>query len=779
MKNSSKGRYIIKLMRKIALIFITVTIISSVLYYALGKKIINVASSGELDRGPGRTNAVIKQIEGEINKITSQAREFGENFEITDKIDNEYGVEERKRIINIEKKIEKASITNMLIVNNNFEVNDIIKGTNLDINNIDTQDILNQAKDIMNKKENKGKGFFGGVITTKELSNIVGVKRINTENSKDNTYTVIINPINEVFMENINEITGRNIEIIKDNESIKNDKKIKKVNLYGRDFYCKLNEESIDIFTKFESLGNGPEYYIKLRDDRQVRNNATKNISTLIGIIMILNIICNVLLYIFIKIKVLARIININNVVNKVTKGTDLEIELQNDIYNDEISVLTGDLNKMFGRLKKYANNLEYIGSHDLLTSLINRNKLTEYISELKNNNEEFALFFIDLDNFKNINDTLGHNVGDELLCQVAKELKEYTENENIIISRIGGDEFIVVRKGKNNNDEIERFANSMLIKLNKIYSINNYSYEIKASMGISLYPQHSADEVSLMQYSDIAMYHSKKNGGNKYNIFNKKMLESLEIENKLKNAIRNEEFEVYYQPIYCISNNKIIGAEALVRWKTEDGMIYPDKFIPLAKKTGDIVDIDMFVLRQAISLCREWIDKGKEQFYVSINASKRFLKQNNFIEIIEKELKYQNVPTSALKLEITEDEIIDDAEYTEKLLKEIRKIGIGVYLDDFGTGYSSFNHIKTLPIDVVKIDRSLLINIEQDIEAKSIVETMISLCHKLKLKVVCEGVEELAQVEILKQINCDDIQGYYFSKPLPKQLFNKFLEEF
>ena len=768
-----------KLTRKIILIFISVTIISSVLYYALGKTIIDTISSGELDRGPGRTNGVVGKIDGETNRIASRARDIGENFEIANNIEYKYGEEAKKEIIDIEKKIAKDPLKNMILVNNNFELEKVLKAESLDVNSRDTENILNQARDIMNKKENKDKGFFGGIVTTKDLAYIIGVKKITSKESENNKHIVIINPMDDKFIESIGESTGRTLAIVKDEGLGININDIEEKNLYGREFHIKVNEDSVDVYTKIEALSDGEDYYLKLEDDREVRNNATKNITALISSIIILTILGNLLVYKFIKKKIIDRVMNINSVVNKVTLGIDLQIELEQDVSGDEISILTRDLNNMFGRLKNYADNLEYIGSHDLLTSLINRNKLNEYISELKNNNEEFAMFFIDLDNFKIINDTLGHNVGDQLLCQVAKELADCTDNENVIISRIGGDEFVVIRKGENDIYEIEKLAKILLNKLNRMYGINNYSYEVKASMGISFYPQHSEDEVSLLQYSDVAMYISKGSGGNSFTIFDKTMLESLEIENKLKGAIKNEEFEVYYQPIYGVNDKTIIGAEALIRWVTEEGIIYPNKFIPLAKKTGDIIEIDMLVMRQAISLCREWIDKGRDDFYVSINASRRFLKQNNIVEIIQNELKEKNVPTSALRIEITEDEIIDDVEYTKQLLREIRKIGIKIYLDDFGTGYSSFNHIKTLPIDVVKIDRTLLIDIEGDINAKSIVETMINLCHSLNLKVVCEGVEDLVQFEILKKLKCDDIQGYYFSKPISKENFDNYLEKF
>lgn len=759
---------IMKLMKKITIIFISASIVSVLLYCVLGKIIIETTSSSELENGASKTNDIVKKIEGEIDRVIFQDGIVEEYIGIISKVNNNYGEEKLKQIMNIKDKVDESSIQNMIIINNDFKINEVVKNTNLDIESSDIESVLDQSREII--KDNKS---FSGVISTENLCYIVSVNRIDEIGAYNNKYSVIINPINDSFIGSVFSEQSELVEIVKYNDDIS------KLKSYDRDFLYEINETSMDIFEEFEILGDGPNYYLRFEYDMKISGSIINNTIIFIAVLIIISIGVNILLYRFVKVKAVDRIKNINSVVNKVTGGANLEITLDDDINSDEISGLTKDLNRMFRSFKNYADNLEYIESHDLLTSLINRSKLTEYIGELKNNSEEFALFFIDLDNFKIINDTLGHNVGDQLLCQVAKELTECTDDKNTSVSRIGGDEFIIIRKGENDNDEIEKLAQVILDKLGSIYGISNYSYEIKASMGISFYPQHSEKEIDLLQYSDIAMYHSKRTGGNSYNIFNDKMLEPLEIEKKLKNGIKNKEFEAYYQPIYSIKENRIIGAEALVRWKTATGIIYPDKFIPVAKKTGNIVDIDMLVLRQSINLCREQIDNGVEDFYVSINASKRFLKQSNFIDIIQKELENQNVPTSSLRLEITEDEIIDEVEYTKELLKEIRKIGIKVYLDDFGTGYSSFNHIKTLPIDVVKIDRSFIIDIEDDKISKSIVETMINLCHNLNLKVVCEGVEVGEQVEILRQINCDDIQGYYFSKPLQKEMFDIFLKEF
>lgn len=764
-----------KLMRKIALIFISVTIISSMAFFALGAKMIEEASRGELDRGPGRTGGALNRIQGEVNQLTSQAREFGEYFSIASKIEEEYGAEASQEIINIKGKLEKAPINNMIIVDENFNIIYTVKAESINLDSEGIKDLLRQSKDIMNSKENIKKGFFGGIIGTEEMPYIVGAKRIN----HGNKYLLTINPMDASYVAHMDELTARNVELAKSEEVevLKPDMEVVD-ELDNNTYYCYRNTDTIDIYTEFKVLGDGPKYYIRLTDDREVKNNATKNINTLVYVIIIFTILANSVVYIIIKRQVLKRIININEVVNKVSAGTGLNVSLNNDDSRDEISSLTVDLNNMFKRLKVYADNLEYIGEHDILTDLMNRNKLNKSIKSLIDNKEEFSLIFIDLDNFKGINDTLGHNVGDELLCTVAKELNRYMKDDNIKIGRIGGDEFVVIRKGTNNKEELESFTKEMLDNIHSIYEVNKYSYEIKASMGISCYPQDSEEEVNLFQYADIAMYCSKEYGGNRCTFFEPYMLETLEIESKIKCSLENNEFKVYFQPIHNTEDEDFAGAEALIRWETKNGIMLPYTFIQLAKKTGDIVDIDNFVLTESIKMCRICIDKGLEDFYISINASKGFLKQKNLVQFIKRELEKQNVPASAIKLEITEDEVIDDLQYTIDILNEIKKIGIKIALDDFGTGYSSFNHIKILPVDIVKIDRSFIIDIQKSDKDRVIVDTMIDLCHSLNIKVICEGVEEDGQVQILKKLNCDSIQGYYFNRPLEEEKFMKLISD-
>ncbi|NLZ33371.1 MAG: EAL domain-containing protein, partial [Clostridiales bacterium] len=340
-------------------------------------------------------------------------------------------------------------------------------------------------------------------------------------------------------------------------------------------------------------------------------------------------------------------------------------------------------------------------------------------------------------------------------------------------------DEFIVVRKGKNIDEEIEKFSLSISRMLNETIKINRYSFNTEASIGISYYPQHATDAETLLKYADISMYEGKRAGGNKIRVFSPDMLENVYIAARLSNAIKNNELEVYYQPIYDVNNDKIVSAEALIRWISDEEIIPPNKFIPIAKKNGDILLIDEIVIRDAARFCKKIREKGESSFIVSVNISHALLKQSYFLSKIIKIVEEEGIAPDFLRFEITEDETIDDSEFTANVLKELKKLGFGISLDDFGVGYSSFNHIKTLPLDTLKIDRSLIFSIEEDKRTFSIIDTLINLSHSLGLDVICEGVEKKNEMELLKSIGCDKIQGYYISKVINKNDFIEFLLNF
>ncbi|MGL4772300.1 MAG: EAL domain-containing protein [Clostridium sp.] len=476
-------------------------------------------------------------------------------------------------------------------------------------------------------------------------------------------------------------------------------------------------------------------------------------------------------------IKVIQDLREINGVGNKKVME---DINLVDDIWvnisltcieEDFVSVILNDVSN----LKRFSKELEELLNKDDITKLNSRYFLVEKLTKLKGENEEFQLCFIDLDNFKTINDTIGHNRGDKILEITGQSLKKL-EDENTIVCRVGGDEFVVLRQKPEN--DIECFGKEVMKHLQRRVKFNNYTYYVKGSMGICQYPTHSKDPFKILQYADVALYEAKYQGGNQFKIFNKEMMENFDMDTRLKQGIKNGEFEVYYQPVYSTETSKIIGAEALVRWNKGDEIIAPDKFIGVAKKTGDIVFIDEFVLKNACMFCKEQISNGEDDFTVSVNISYKYFTLTGFIQRLESILKEYQLPATSLKLEVTEDEVVSDYKKALIILKKVRRMGVKIALDDFGIGYSSFKYIKNLPIDVVKIDKSLIFNIEGDKKSEYIIETLINLCSYLNLDVVCEGVEQKEQLEILKNIKCTNVQGFYISKPVKKeefiQIYNK-----
>lgn len=763
------------LLKRLVIIFSSVTIVSSICFYFIGDKMIEEMSSGEISRGTGRTRGVVSSIKGEINKKSAKAYEFANYLDIKNELEKNSNSINVEKIIDIEKIAKHSPVNNIFILDTKFEMKNIIKGNEEYASSEKIKLVLNEISILMKQPENYKKGSITGVINGKDAPYIVGVKRINSDNKNDSEYLVVLEAIDNSFIEAQKKSTKRELELIKHNP-INESMYIISVQ-YDMTFYITKTDNYIDIYTKVDSLNDSNPFFLKMRDTREIRNNTQRGVNALLILIIALTIVANIIVYLLIKNNVVSRILKINKAINSVKEGTNLDVKIDDSHTGDEISTLNEDINDMFKRLKNYSDNLQYIGSHDALTSIENRYSITRHLAELVKNEEEFSVLFLDLDNFKVINDNLGHEVGDNLLIRISDDLIDIKEqNENLLVGRLGGDEFIIIRKGYNSDDEIKGLAQNILNKLNKLYDIGSYNYEVRASMGISYFPQHTKDEGEILQYSDIAMYCSKQKGGNTFEVFNPIMLEPLQIEKMLKRAIVNDEFEVYLQPIYNLEKQNIRGSEALVRWNKEGEVISPFKFLQVAKKTGDIVDIDNLVFSKSVQLCREIVEAGNEDFYISINTSKLFLKQVGLIPFILNELRENNILPKHIKVEVTEDEIIDDFAYTIEILNKIRDIGIEIYLDDFGVGYSSFSHIKILPVDVIKIDRSLILDIEENKKTQEIVNTMIILAHNLNMDVVCEGIEEGIQVDILNKLGCDNIQGYYYSKPLKSNDFKKYI---
>jgi diguanylate cyclase (GGDEF) domain len=424
---------------------------------------------------------------------------------------------------------------------------------------------------------------------------------------------------------------------------------------------------------------------------------------------------------------------------------------------------------------------IELLAFYDYLTGIPNRNYIKDKLPQMLKEVKEFAaLIYIDVDNFTEINDTLGYDVGDQLLVSIASILKKSLRRQDMLF-HFGIDKFVIFDKESNNELQAASYIYELLKKLNTNFKIEGYDVFVTVSIGVSIYPKDAKDYQTLIRNADIAMNYGKKMNKGNYKFFEKSLEEEIQekvkLQQELRQAVENNELQVFYQPKIDVNTGEIDGMEALVRWKhSKKGYIPPSKFIPLAEQTGIINEIGQFVLKTACVQNKIWQKLGYKPMKVAVNLSMRQLKGNSFINFIKKVLEETQLNPKWLEFEITESMVMENFEQTEKLLKKITNLGIDISLDDFGTGYSSLNYLKSLPIDCIKIDKSFIDEILTDKKQNFISSALINLAHGINLKVIAEGVETIDQFKMLKKYDCDTIQGYFFSKPVPDEEFEDML---
>lgn len=427
---------------------------------------------------------------------------------------------------------------------------------------------------------------------------------------------------------------------------------------------------------------------------------------------------------------------------------------------------------------------IQQLAHYDVLTGLPNRvlfnDRLEQAMIAAQRNHSKISLLFLDIDRFKQINDTLGHGVGDQLLQSVGQRLLECVREQDTV-SRQGGDEFIVVLSDAG-AEGAELVADKIMQHITQPYIIEQHDLRVTASIGIALYPDHAQDSESLIKYADVAMYQAKESGRNCYMRFESTMNASsyqrLQLETALRGALERDELRIFYQAQVNLSDGRVLGCEALVRWQHPSlGMLYPEKFIPLAEETGLIVAINYWVLEQAIKQCRAWRDAGFESLTMSVNLSALQFRQHNLLQQIHDLLQKYAVPASALDLELTEGILMQGVERTLATLHELAAMGVIISIDDFGTGYSSLSYLKRFPIQQLKIDQSFVRDVATDASDATMVRTIILMAHSLRLQVIAEGVETQEQVAFLRQCGCECAQGYYFSRPVAAAEFEKQLK--
>jgi diguanylate cyclase (GGDEF)-like protein/PAS domain S-box-containing protein len=434
------------------------------------------------------------------------------------------------------------------------------------------------------------------------------------------------------------------------------------------------------------------------------------------------------------------------------------------------------DKKKAEEKLLEQKNALHHQAHHDALTNLPNRSllldRLSQGIKRADRNETILAIFFIDVDNFKKINDSLGHHIGDSVLMKIAERLTRITRSEDTL-ARLGGDEFTIVTECSKNAQFSSRLAQDVLELFVEPVLIDGHTLHITASIGISFYPQDAVEVNDLLKYADAAMYKAKNEGKNTYRYYSPEMtrllLERVTLEEELRQAIEQEEFTVYYQPQLDVVSNKVTGLEALIRWHHPNkGLVYPDTFIPLAEETGLIIEIDRWVMRAAMKQTRAWRTEGIDPGILSLNLSVQQLMSDDFIGILKTEMEVLDYKSEWLELEVTEREMMQDPLQSIERLNKLSQMGIAIAIDDFGTGYSSLSYLKQLPLDKLKIDRSFVQGVLTNNDDASITKAVIALAKSLNLNVIAEGAETSDQADFLVESGCPNIQGYFFGKPMP-----------
>ncbi len=435
---------------------------------------------------------------------------------------------------------------------------------------------------------------------------------------------------------------------------------------------------------------------------------------------------------------------------------------------------------------KSVEDKLRYMAEYDELTGLPNRRLLMDRVNQTiarakRHELRRFSVMFIDLDRFKNINDSLGHAIGDKVLRETAKRLKDAVR-EIDSVSRIGGDEFVILITGGYRDDSLmtaATLAQRLIRMIAEPITENDMALIVTPSIGIATYPSDGEDFETLLRNADTALYHAKSEGRNNYQFYSREMNEKasarLRMEAALRQGIERQEFQLYYQPQYQLPNNNIVGCEVLIRWIKDGKFIPPDEFIPTAEETGLILPIGDWVLEEACKQGAEWIAKGVYLETIAVNVSAVQFRQEFYAQVTDV-LQRTGFPAEKLVLEVTETALMNDAERTQLLLEKLKNLGVQVALDDFGTGYSSLAYLKKFPLDKLKIDRAFIDGLPHDKEDYAITASILDVAKHLQLTTIAEGVENQDQLLCLAQNGCDQVQGYYFSKPVPSDEFIKLI---
>jgi len=437
-------------------------------------------------------------------------------------------------------------------------------------------------------------------------------------------------------------------------------------------------------------------------------------------------------------------------------------------------------------RIHDALTHIDILANNDALTGLPNRllarARFEQFVELSKRNSEHIALLFIDLDNFKTVNDSLGHAAGDTLICDVADRLKNSVRASDTV-SRQGGDEFLIMLAGQSDQESVATVAAKIIEMMSIPFRINSMEITATCSLGIALYPDNGHDFDSLLKHADMAMYKAKESGRNAFRFYDAQMntnvIEHLHLISGIRTALLKEEFKLHYQPQFDLKTGRIFGAEALIRWRNPElGNIPPNRFIHVAERSGQIHEIGSWVIGEACRQAKQWQDAGLPDLVVAINLSPVQFRRDNIERDVINALNASKIKASSIELELTESLLIVDSEHIKHLLKSIRSLGVHLSIDDFGTGYSNLGYLTRFEVERLKIDQSFIRRMTENKHDEGIVRAIIEMAHSLNLEVVAEGIENIEVLKRLQELGCEFGQGYYWSPALPPEEFFRFVSE-
>lgn len=495
--------------------------------------------------------------------------------------------------------------------------------------------------------------------------------------------------------------------------------------------------------------------------------------------LLIITLISIILITLMISLIVLKKLISdpFNILLNGIKEISDGDYSKQIHLHsNDELGTISKEFNKMAKKIAKREKELDELAYNDLLTKMPNRmmfnKQLDMAMGRAKRNNNNLAVLFLDIDEFKTINDTLGHHVGDKLLIKVAKRLSD-SMRMNDVVARIGGDEFNILIQDFDTEISIEDIAKKIISKIKEPLIIDGNSMSITISIGVAIFPFDGKDSTTILKNADLAMYHAKESGRNQHKFFSKKLEEILHTRTvmlkELKKALIRNELKLYYQPKFSLQDGSIKTVEALIRWENKElGFVMPDQFIPLAESSGEIIKIGAWIMQQACDDLASMQILSLPIKQVSVNVSNKQFADGNIVELIQSCLDNSKLPPTSLEIEMTESYIHDNSDQAIEVLHQIRALGIDLAIDDFGTGYSSMSYLKKLPLSRLKIDKSFIDDIPHSSDDVEITKVIVALAKVLGLKITAEGIETTEQMKFLEELECDEGQGYICSRPVP-----------